>query len=316
MSEPTNGGDGGDLVAGAEWLDAAQLPVASAQGLDVSNFQGMFNWSATRGLSFGVFRLTEGLGGAGTNSPDPTAPHNHAGIAQRGLHRGAYHFLHPALDGAAQARYFADQYDRLGLTDLDMMWLDNESDPGVGAARTAACARAFMAELSHLRPHQPRGVYTFINFATTGHNTGLGSYPLWLAFPNNTAPVPPPPWARWTAWQWGIRNGVDRDAFNGTAGDLTDWLRSFAPAHRPAEHHGRPVVRFVTGHGVTLEGILQRRDMSLSALLRLSAERAADGKYPASTAEWINHALQASPVLHEELPAGLVLHGYPPRAGQ
>jgi GH25 family lysozyme M1 (1,4-beta-N-acetylmuramidase) len=306
--------DAADLAASAGWLLDAALPVRSAQGIDVSNFQGQFNWPATRGLSFGIYRLTEGLGGPGTNSPDPTARHNHDGIADRGLHRGAYHFLRPDLPGAAQARYFVDQAAKLGLAELDMLWLDNESDRGVGPARTAACARDFMAEFRHLRPHQPGGVYTFISFATSGHTTGLGSYPLWLADPSdvNTGPKPPPPWARWAFWQWGIRNGEDRDAFNGTAADLTAWLNAFLPHNQPPpdDHPAREIERIETGKGLTLAGILARRQMALSTLLRLSAQRAADGQYPAATARWINEALHASPALHAELPEGLVLHGY------
>jgi GH25 family lysozyme M1 (1,4-beta-N-acetylmuramidase) len=308
-----------ELMASGSWLERASLPVASAQGVDVSNFQGFFDWQSTRGLSFGIFRLTEGLGGPGTNSPDPTARHNHDGIAARGLHRGAYHFLRPDLGGAAQARYFVDQADRLGLAELDMLWLDNESDRGVGAPRTAACARDFMAEFRHLRPHQPGGVYTYISFATSGHTAGLGGYPLWLADPSdvNTGPKPPPPWARWAFWQWGIRNGLDRDAFNGTAADLTEWLNAFLPHNQPPpdDHPGRQVERIVTAKGTTLAGILARREMAFSTLLRLSAAAAADGQYPATTARWINEALHASPALHEELPAGLVLHGYRIRRG-
>ncbi len=38
------------------------MGVQSAQGIDVSNYQGKYDWSATTGLSFGVYRLTQGLG--------------------------------------------------------------------------------------------------------------------------------------------------------------------------------------------------------------------------------------------------------------
>ena len=41
------------------------------QGIDVSNFAGEFDWAATSGLSFGICRASQGLGAAGTNSPDP-----------------------------------------------------------------------------------------------------------------------------------------------------------------------------------------------------------------------------------------------------
>jgi len=297
----------------ARWMAGANAAgVASAQGIDVSNFQGPFNWAGTRGLSFGVFRLTEGLGGPGTNSPDPQAAHNHAAIAARGLHRGAYHFLRPRHPGAAQARYFVDQADRLGLAAADMLWLDNEADDGMGPGRTAECAAEFMAERVRLVPHQPGGVYTFISFATSGHAAGLGGFPLWLADPSDvaTGPKPPPPWARWAFWQWGIRNGLDRDAFNGTAADLTAWLHSFR-----APPPGRHVERFVTDGTATPQRILAERGMSLSSLLRISAEHAAGGRFPGPTAAWINGALAASPAMHEPVPPGVVFHGYNRPAG-
>ena len=123
-------------------------------------------------------------------------------IAAQGLHRGAYHFLDPHESGEAQAQYFVSEHAKLGTTPADMFWLDNET-AGASPAETAACAVAFMAELGKLVPHNPRGVYTYIDFARQGNCDGLSGYPLWLAYPNATAPASPPPWHRWTFWQWG-----------------------------------------------------------------------------------------------------------------
>lgn len=204
----------------------------SAQGLDVSNFQGQYKWAATSGLSFGIHRLTQGLPADHANSPDPVARWNHDQIAAKGLIRGAYHFLNPSESGAAQASYFVAQYAALGFTGKDMFWLDNEQ-AGSSPAAVSACAQAFMRELDHLAPHNPRGVYTFISFAKEGNCGGLGAWPLWLAYPNLTAPAPPPPWVNWKFWQWGQRSGTDADAFNGTAAGLADWVASYAPAPAP-----------------------------------------------------------------------------------
>lgn len=205
----------------------------SAQGIDVSNFQGNYSWTAAKagvpGLAFGIYRATQGLGGAGMNSPDPFARHNHDSIAAAWLSRGAYHFLDPRLDGARQASYFVTEMDGLGLTGTDMLWLDNEDAHGLGPAAVSACARSFMTELDRLVPHNPRGVYTFISFGQDGYCAGLDGYPLWLARPGSTAPAPPPPWHRWTFWQWGQRNGADTDAYNGNAAQLHSWIASFAP---------------------------------------------------------------------------------------
>ena len=73
-----------------------------------------------------------------------------------------------------------------------MLWLDNET-PGASPAAVAACARGFMTRLSALRPHNPRGVYSFFSFITEGNCAGLGGYPLWLAiFQSATPPAPAP----------------------------------------------------------------------------------------------------------------------------
>jgi lysozyme len=199
-----------------------------AQGIDVSNFSGNFDWGATSGLSFGICRASEGLGGAGTNSPDPFLSWNWPRIKAKGLARGAYHFLHPGLDGAAQARYFVDTLGAVGLETTDMLWLDNET-AGASPAAVAACARDFMAQLVSLRPHNPRGVYSFLDFILTGNCAGLGSYPLWLALFQAATPVAPAPWRTWKLWQSGPAGDRDIDVFNGTAADLRAWISSFQP---------------------------------------------------------------------------------------
>ena len=166
-------------------------PVAgNARGIDVSNFAGEFNWAGTSGLSFGICRASQGLGAAGTNSPDPFLAWNWPRIKAKGLARGAYHFLDPRLSGAAQASYFVQTVSKVGLETTDMLWLDNET-AGSSPAAVAACARDFMARLVSLRPHNPRGVYSFYNFITSGNCAGLGSYPLWLAIFQSATPCSP-----------------------------------------------------------------------------------------------------------------------------
>jgi GH25 family lysozyme M1 (1,4-beta-N-acetylmuramidase) len=197
-----------------------------ARGIDVSNFGGDFNWAGTSGLSFGICRASQGLGAAGTNSPDPFLAWNWPRIKARGLARGAYHFLDPRLDGAAQASYFVQTLSAVGLETTDMLWLDNETT-GTSPAAVAACARAFMARLASLRPRNPRGVYSFWNFIKEGNCAGLGSYPLWLAIFQTATPAAPAPWREWTFWQSGTATDHDNDVFGGTAADLTAWISSF-----------------------------------------------------------------------------------------
>ncbi len=200
-----------------------------ARGIDVSNYAGQFNWAGTSGLSFGICRASQGLGAAGTNSPDPYLPWNWPRIKAKGLARGAYHFLDPGLDGAAQASYFVNAVSAVGLETTDMLWLDNET-AGASAAAVAACARDFMARLVSLRPNNPRGVYSYWDFITSGNCAGLASYPLWLAIYQTATPGAPAPWTSWTFWQSGASSDHDNDVFNGTAADLSAWISSFQEA--------------------------------------------------------------------------------------
>lgn len=232
-------------------LEASQ--VQSAQGLDVSNFNGEFDWHAAVAevpdLCFGLYRLTEGLGGPGMVSPDPTAQHNHTAIIQAGIPvRGMYHVLHPTLDGAAQAHYFVETGLAMGHDAGDIWMLDDELGLGQGTpvspSQAAACGRAFMHELETLLPHAPRLVYTYIDFIRQGGCAGLGGYPLNLSYPSSVAPVPPMVWVNWTIWQWGMRNGIDADAFNGTREQLLAWIASFQP--KPPAPQPRKL--FASGH--------------------------------------------------------------------
>jgi GH25 family lysozyme M1 (1,4-beta-N-acetylmuramidase) len=197
-----------------------------ASGIDVSNYAGEFDWSAMSGLSFGICRATQGLGGAGTNSPDPYLGWNWPRIQSQGLARGAYHFLDPYLDGSQQAEYFVSTLSEQGLLTTDMLWLDNET-AGASPESVAACAADFMSTLSSLRPHNPRGVYSFWSFITSGNCAGLSDYPLWLAIYQNATPAAPPPWNSWLIWQSGGTSNHDDDLYNGSAADLSQWIASY-----------------------------------------------------------------------------------------
>jgi len=206
--------------------------MANATGIDVSNFDGDFNWAGTSGLSFGICRATQGLGASGTNSPDPFLAWNWPRIKAKGLARGAYHFLDPNLSGAAQASYFVEKVSAVGLETTDMLWLDNET-AGSSPAAVASCARDFMARLVSLRPHNPHGVYSFFDFITSGNCAGLGGYPLWLAVFQSATPRAPSPWSAWRFWQSGSTSSSDKDVFNGSAAELSAWIGSFQTSQSP-----------------------------------------------------------------------------------
>jgi lysozyme len=283
---------------------------ASAQGLDTSNFQGRFDWAGAKknvpDLAFGIHRLTQGLGTAGTNSPDPDAAWNHAQISLAGLVRGAYHFLDPHEDGAKQANYYVAALQRAGLRTTDILMLDNET-AGSTPATTAQVARDFMTRLVQLCPHNPRGVYTFISFANEGNCAGLGHYDLWLAFPNLTAPAAPPPWlgSSFRFWQWGQRRGTDADAFMGTTAQLNAWVDSFQPAPvTPSKPN--------TDGSYTLDGKTTLRSFAhehnstvLNVLLHTAAAKA--GNLGEGERALLSSLVNASPVPDQKVAKGINL---------
>lgn len=219
----------------------------SAQGYDVSNYQGRYNWAGTSGLSFGICRATEGLGGSGMNSPDPELAWNWTEIKKKGLARGAYHFLHPDLNGTDQANYFVDTLRRQGLETTDMLWLDNESSGNLRnlpPTAVSAAARDFLGQVKKLCPDNPSGVYANPSYIQEGYCAGLGGYPLWLAaYGLRDAPATPAPWTKWIFWQWAPGQQVqaspnptpDKDAFNGDAAQLRAWIQSFQPRRKVEE---------------------------------------------------------------------------------
>ena len=106
-----------------------------------------------------------------------------------------------------------------------MLWLDNETPGHPRPARPRA--PGVHDRTGQAGPHNPRGVYTFISFATGGNCDGLG-YPLWLAYPSTAAPASPPPWHRLTFWQWGL---------------ATAWTRTLSTAPPRSPRRGSPATR-------------------------------------------------------------------------
>ena len=76
-------------------------PTTYALGIDVFHGDGTIAWPSVlaAGYSFAFTKATEGLG-----SPDSRLAENWKAMGACGITRGAFHFLHPDLDGAEQAR--------------------------------------------------------------------------------------------------------------------------------------------------------------------------------------------------------------------
>jgi hypothetical protein len=184
-------------------------------GIDVSNFQGAFDWGPWRGkIGFAFAKATEGTG-----FTDPDFARNWAGMKAQGITRGAYHFAHPANSPAAEAFFFLRTVRAQGLHPGDLVMLDLEVTDGLGPAAVAAWARTW-AGLVHAATGAQPVLYTDRFMAGGGYCTGLGGCPLFLAVPGGgNVPLPIGPWDLISFMQTGTRGvpPVDADIFFGGA---------------------------------------------------------------------------------------------------
>jgi len=268
----------------------------SAQGEDRSDFQPV---TPVGSLDFIFYKATEGL-----TWESKTYPANIAQARSESKPLGSYHFLHPGLSGAAQARFFLDFIRRHGgLRDGDQLVVDSELMAGVqpasprshlgldlghppGPAAFAlavsgvdACTKLFLDTLHGLvNPGKhPLLTYTMGSVGQHLHATASAHPLLWFARPGITAPTAAQiaPWKHWRYWQWGIVRNVDKDAYNGLPADLKRWLSGYTQAG-PFRH--------VADGTKTLAEIAAGRHTDPQHLLEVTAKAYTPGDIAAATA--------------------------------
>jgi lysozyme len=198
------------------------------EGIDASSYQGVVNWAqvAQAGKAFAFVKATEGVG-----YQDARFSANWYLTRAHGLVRGAYHYLLPNLDGAAQADYFrAFVTASGGVQHGDFAILDCEQPNGLAHQEIVECSASFVQ-----RVREDLGVnvifYTYPNFwlAYLGDPVDpvLAQCPLWLADYGPSVP----PLANWPGglsfWQYsdtghcpGVPGNVDLSRFYGTPQNL------------------------------------------------------------------------------------------------
>jgi lysozyme len=171
-------------------------------GIDVSHFQGEVDWAgvAGTGVRFAFIKATEGL-----DDVDPRFAQNWQGSRAAGLLRGAYHFLHPNLDGRQQAAHF------LSVVTLDddalPPALDVEVTDGVDRATLGTCIESWLGAVEAALGCKPV-IYADPWFWRDQVGADLGAYPLWLAC-YAAQPEIPAGWQSWTFWQHSQSGAVD-----------------------------------------------------------------------------------------------------------
>jgi GH25 family lysozyme M1 (1,4-beta-N-acetylmuramidase) len=263
--------------------------VRSAQGRDYSSYQRPVDARMLDGLSFAYTRVSNWSGL--TMGTDPRFAGDWAEIRAKGLHRGAYWFLLPEVDAAEQARYFVAAVRQQGIRPGDMLVCDSEQLAG----NVDAATRAFCAEVDRLTAGDHVIVMVYTMHDVGQHLVSCTRWPLWFAWPS---PVAPPegftaPWKDWAVWQWGIRGGVDADAFNGTPADMDAWIRSRIPAEGWRDYT-------TTGH-LSLRHIADMCRTEPAVILQRTVDHDG-GSYRPHLAAYLNAGDFAAP-----MPRGIIL---------
>ncbi|MEO7112411.1 MAG: GH25 family lysozyme [Polyangiaceae bacterium] len=185
----------------------------AVQGVDVSYYQGDFNWAGQH-ANFGAARISDGTGFI-----DPTFPENWAHMKSAGTLRSAYQFFEPGEDEVAQANLVISKVGRLGDGDLPVM-LDIEVTGGQSPATIRARAQRWLNLVEAGTGKKPF-VYSYASFLQTNLGSGFGAYPLWIAGYGETCPSVPSGWNNWVVWQYSDGGGhLDHDVFNGNEAQL------------------------------------------------------------------------------------------------
>lgn len=150
-------------------------------GPDASHHQGSIDWRQVKaaGHSFAFCKLTDGTSYGWVT----WGRANLLEVRAAGLIPGAYHWLAPGRDGAAQARYFVSELNKAGGIPGTVCALDVEKEPD-GTFPTFDVVRAFVGEWRRLAGAHPLVVYTGRWFWASGgayYRNPAGSWigPLW-----------------------------------------------------------------------------------------------------------------------------------------
>ena len=203
------------LSSGCQDLPHTSAEATPIRGIDLSHFQGDVNFKdvAGGGMRFVFLKATEGA-----KYTDPRFATNWKAAKEAGLIRGAYHFLHPTVDGAAQARHFLSVVT-LAPGDLPPV-VDVERARGNTNTGLADTLKGFLGEI-----RKATGVDAIIYVSPAfwkehlqEHITAPLPNPLWVAeygvdTPRELKHLPP-----WTFWQYsnngsspGVKGHVDQD---------------------------------------------------------------------------------------------------------
>ena len=201
------------------------VPVTKAEGIDVSLYQGVIDWTLVKiQKMFAFIKATQG-----NDIVDPKFDTNWMGAKVAGVLRGAYHYYKFGVDPTAQANLFCSKLS------ADK----GELQPVVDVEDTTAPADAtqlkqfidLVTSRLGVKPIIYTGAWFWNNARWGGAVTWAKDYDLWVANYGVTTPTLPTDWTTYKYWQYsnagavaGISGKVDLDQFNGTEILVNFWV--------------------------------------------------------------------------------------------
>jgi GH25 family lysozyme M1 (1,4-beta-N-acetylmuramidase) len=178
-------------------------------GIDVSGWQENINWSLVpSSVGFVFAKATES-----TDYYSSQFRQQHDGAKSRGIAFGAYHYLDPATDGAAQARYFLNAIS--GVEGSLLPALDVEQTSGQGPDQIIKCMSDFASVVEGTLSGKRVIIYTYWSFwqDTMGGRNDFSGHPLWIAqypapYKPGLQPAIPNGWNKAVLWQYADTGSV------------------------------------------------------------------------------------------------------------
>jgi len=231
MSEGIGGVQGQDPYFGCDSSNETASSMFPVQGVDVSQYQGVFDWGAAINegrAEFGFARASIGYGDV-----DSQFNRNYASMCDYNILRGAYHFAYPKSvsssieqDAKDEANYFAETFLKAEETygkgmDCGMVmppFVDYEQKTPWSQEENRLWITTFI-ETAQSAFKRGLIIYTGDNVWSTqmGGDPWLTGMPLWVPHYSNGTVPGMTPWTRWAMWQWS--GGGSGDIYRNLVGE-------------------------------------------------------------------------------------------------
>lgn len=207
--------------AGRDVFLAATTPAPTHPPIiDVSEAQGVIDWPRFRaaGVTTAIIRATQGDAHSIPVGRDRRFSDNITGALAAGVQVSTYHAFLAAVDGSAQADFYADALapylSALALPVAVDVEIDNGKPPNVVADRLFA----LLTRLEQRLGYKAR-IYTSQGFwngkVGTQHDDYFAQHDLWCAnYTHAAKPVMPRLWSSYVLWQFSSTGHVDGIAKN------------------------------------------------------------------------------------------------------